>query len=1045
MDKLRFLLTATVAMLFCTLSRGQDVAASGTVVDETGQPVIGASVIQKGTTNGTATDLDGNFSLTTPAGATLVISFIGYDNVEVAAAPGLRVELLSSSRQLEELVVTGYTTQRKADLTGSVAVVDAARLKNSAESNPMRSLQGRVAGMTITTDGSPSGTATVRMRGIGSFNSSQDPLYIIDGVPSTASLNTLNANDIESMQVLKDAASASIYGSRAANGVIIITTRKGKRGERVKIDVSANIMAQFYNNQTRMKLMNTSQYATAMAQAALNDGIDPVTYAQNYGLNLNAANGFTISAWDAANNRYNTYTVDGLYDGYVNARRTMRLSDTDWLDEISRTGLAQIYDVSLSNATDTYSALFSFGYKKNKGILKYTDFQNFAARVNTSYNMGKYVTVGENATFSFTDQVDLPESVNSRSVLEEALKMSPTLPVYETDGVTFSGPVGGMADRENPMRVLFQNRDNRQKMRRVFGNAYLDIKPVRGLVFRSNFGLDYTQTFLRRVALTYHSDVVNNDTPSVTMSNTNNLEWTWSNTLTYNVKAWEEHTFNILLGLELNNQQTETMTGYAERFAIEEYDYMWPDASTGAQRATGLGEGYRLVSYFGKLDYNWRDLVLASFTVRRDGSSRFGQDNRYGTFPAFTLGYRLSQHIGAEWLDDLKVRASWGETGNQAINNTARYGLYVADYGSQRETSTAYDIRQAGSGIFPSGFRASQTENRNLKWETTKQWNFGLDYALLGNSLYGNIDVYVKDLEDMLIQPNFLGATGEGGSMWLNGPALRNVGMEMQIGYRRTTEAGFSYDANLNFDFYRSWVTSLPPTMTGAYAHTPTQDLVSGKRAYGSRAGYVVEGLFQSQAEIEAHNQPGGRLGGLRYKDIDGDGAITTNDQDWIYDPVPDLNWGLNVELGYKNFDLTMFFQGVFGVDIYNNQKYQTDFYALYDPGSNKGSRMLDAWRTNNTGSGIPALSTMSSSNENRESSYYVEHGSWLKMRSLQVGYTLPDAAQAAMRMTNARVYVSAGNLFTAKSSSFKVTDPENPDWNYPNTTTVSFGLQLGF
>jgi TonB-linked SusC/RagA family outer membrane protein len=1010
----------------------------GNVVDNTGEPVIGATVMEKGTKNATITDFDGNFTISVEKGKILTISYIGFKTLEVAAAPDLHLKLEEEANSLNELVVTGYSVQRKADLTGSISVVDTKDLKSTSETDPMRALQGKIAGMTVTTDGSPAGTGTVRIRGIGSFNSSQDPLFVIDGVPTTASLNSLNMNDIESMQVLKDASSASIYGSRAANGVIIITTRKGKKGDKIKIDFNANFTGQFYNSQSKMKLCNTEQYATAMAQAALNDGLDPVAYASNYGLNLNASEGITIKAWDPSTSQYNTYTVNGLYDGYMNAKKTMRFSDTDWLDEISRVGFSQNYDLSLSNATDKYSALLSFGYKKNNGILKYTDFENFSARINTSFNLNKIVTVGENATVTYSEQVDLYP-------MENALKMAPTLPVYEEDGETFSGPVGGMSDRQNPLRQLYMNRDNKLKTWRVFGNAYVDIKPVAGLILRSNFGVDYRQSFIHSVNYTFHSDVVNNDTPSATLGETNNINWTWSNTANYNFTLWNNHHFGVLLGVELNSENIDDMSSYAEDYALEDYDYMWPDAATGTERAGGIGSGYKLVSFFGKADYNWNDLLLASFTIRRDGSSRFGKNNRYGTFPAVSLGYRLSKNLKADWLDDLKLRASWGETGNQAISNTARYGLYVADYGDDRVTSTAYDLYLQGSGIFPSGFRATQTANPNLKWETTTQWDFGMDFTLFNNSLYGTYDVYIKKIKDMLISPAYLGAMGEGGASWSNGPSLQDWGMELTLGYRHTTAYGFGYNINGNVDFFRNKVTYLPSTTTGSYAHTTTQNLVEAEKPYGSIVGYVVEGLYQNQEEVDASGQGNARVGGLKYADLDNNGVINADDQTWIYDPVPDFSWGLNIALNYKNFDLTMFFQGVCGVDVYNNQKFQTDFYSLTDAGSNKGSRMLGAWTTDNTSSTIPALTTNNTGDEGRASSYFVEHGSWLKMRTLQLGYNFSESLLKSLRLTSARVYLSAQNLFTLKSNDFTLSDPENPNWAYPHASSISLGVQVGF
>ena len=1032
-------LFVTALLLTGFTAFAQQITVTGVVTSSAdGYGVIGAAVMEKGTSNGVVTDFDGNFTLKVDAGKMLEISCIGYRTVEVAAAGNLSVILDEDVAELSEVVVTGYQVQRKADLTGSVSVVKTDEMKTTSGTDPMRALQGRVPGMTVTSNGSPSGAGTVRIRGIGSFNSSQDPLYIIDGVPTTSGLNSLNTNDIESMQVLKDAASASIYGSRAANGVIVITTRKGKKGDKVSVDFSANLTAQTYNRQAMMSLSNSQEYATAMAQAALNDGLDPVQYAANYGLDLKAPAGTAIQAYDPASGQMNTYTVNGLYDGFVNAKKTMRYSDTDWLNAISRTGFLQSYDLSLSNVSERSSVLVSVGYKNNQGILKYTDFDNIAARVNTSLKLNKYISVGENLTITHTSQVDC-------APMENALKMAPTLPVFEEDGVTFSGPVGGMSDRQNPLRELYHNRDNALKVWRIFGNAFVDITPIQGLLLRSNFGIDYNNNYIHSVTYTWHSDVVNNDTPSTTMAQTNDMKWTWSNTANYNFKLGADHTFNVLAGIELYSQRMQDFNAYAQMFALENYNYMFPNAATGTQRSYGIEEGYNLVSFFGKIDYNWKDLLLASFTIRHDGSSRFGANNRYGTFPAFTLGYRLSQHLDYDWLDDLKVRASWGETGNQAISNYARYGLYAATYGGERNESTAYDLLLAGSGIFPSGFRATQAQNNNLKWETTEQYNAGLDFSLFKGSVYGTFDAYIKNVKDMLINPAYLGSMGEGGASWLNGPSLRNWGMELALGYRNTLDNGLYYNVYGNMDFYRSRVTYLPETTTGSYVHTATENLVESRRPYGSIVGYVVDGLYQSREEVLASGQDNARVGGLKYADLDGNGIINEWDQTWIFSPVPDFSWGLNIELAYNDFDFNMFWQGVAGQDVYNNQKFQTDFFSITDPGSNKGNRMLDAWTPANSSSTIPALTTNNTGNEGRASTYFVENGSYAKLRQVQLGYKLPKHLLERLRMSNARVYLSGQNLLTLKSAGLTCSDPENPNWAYPNCTSFTFGVQVGF
>ena len=1034
----RILLNAVFIALGTVASAQQQVDVNGTVKDETGETIIGATVMEDGTRNATVTDFDGNFRLKTAPGAKLKISYVGYKTQTVTAAPAVNVIMEEENATLNELVVTGYTTQRKADLTGSVSVVSTDELKTSPDADPMRALQGRVPGMTVTGNGSPIGTGTVRIRGVGSISSSQDPLFIIDGVPTTTSLNSLNTNDIESMQVLKDAASASIYGSRAANGVIIITTKQGKKGGKLKVDFSTNLTASFYTSQSLMKLCNSAQYATAMAQAALNDGIDPITYASNYGLDLNAASGTPITVWNPATEQYVNYTVNGRYDGFINANKTMRYSDTDWLDEISRTGFSQNYDLSLSNATDKYSALFSLGYKKNNGILKYTSFENISARMNTSYNINRMLKVGENFTLTYSRQVD-------SAPMEDALKMAPIVPVYEIDGETFGGPVGSMSDRQNPLREMYQNRNNSLDYWRLFGNAYVELTPIKGLVLRSSFGIDYYTSFIQSMKNTFHSDIVNNDIASTTLSNKNDMNWTWSNTANYNFTLAQKHNFSVLLGAELSKQSSIDWSGYNEGYALEDPDYMWPNAATGTARVTGAKVGYRLASFFGKIDYNFDDLILASVTVRRDGSSRFGRDHRWGTFPAATLGFRISKLLEKDWLDDWKIRASWGKTGNQAIDNNAQFGLYVVDYGLDRVTSTAYDLYLQGSGTFPSGYRATQLGNPNLKWEAATQYNIGTDFTLFRNSLYGSIDWYIKDVEDMLINPAFIVTKGEGGATWMNGASLRNWGMEFMLGYRTTLHNGLGIDINANADFYRNKVTYLPSVATGSYAHTSSENLVQSGEPYGSIVGYVVEGLFQTQAEVDASGQANARVGGLKYADLDHNGVINAEDQDWIYNPVPKFSYGINIGLTYKGFDLSMFWQGVCDKDVYNNQKFQTDFWSVTDAGSNKGNRLLDAWNTNNTDSDIPRLTTSNTADEGRASSYFVENGSYLKLRTLQIGYTLPSQLMSKFKMTSARVYLSGQNLLTIKSSSLTCPDPENPDWNYPLSTSVSFGLQLSF
>ena len=464
-----------LSLMLCTVMYAQT-EITGTVVDETGEGIIGATVMEKGTSNGTLTDFDGNFKLKVQAGKTLVFSYIGYLTQELPAQKGMKVTLQEDALSLNEVVVTGYTTQRKADLTGAVSVVSVSELAKQNENNPMKAMQGRVPGMNISADGSPSGSATVRIRGVGTLNNN-DPLYIIDGVPTKASMHELNGNDIESIQVLKDAASASIYGSRAANGVIIITTKKGKEGK-IKIDFDASLSVQTYAH--KMEVLNAKEYGQVLWGAYVNDGLDPNRNSLGYNFDW----GYDAQGHPVLNNV-------GL-DKYLDAAGTTPAADTDWFKETTRTGLIQQYNVSLSNGSEKGSSFFSLGYYKNKGIIKNSDFERFSARMNTEYKLLKMkdldvLTVGEHFTLNRTSEVQAPGGF-----LQNVLQFNPSLPVYTTKG-EFAGPVGGYPDRENPVARLERNKDNRYTYWRLFGDAYLDINPMKDFHIRSTFGLDYAQ------------------------------------------------------------------------------------------------------------------------------------------------------------------------------------------------------------------------------------------------------------------------------------------------------------------------------------------------------------------------------------------------------------------------------------------------------------------------------------------------------------------------------------------------------------------------
>ena len=1034
MNNLSRLLMSSALCAVCTMANAQQVNVSGVIKDATGETVIGASVMVKGTKTGTVTDFDGRFHVECTPGATLVISYIGYQTQEVKAADGMNVVLQEAANDLNEVVVTGYTTQRKADLTGAISVVSVDDIAKQNENNPIKALQGRVPGMNISADGSPSGTATVRIRGIGTLNNN-DPLYIVDGIPTKAGMHELNGNDIESIQVLKDAASASIYGSRAANGVIIITTKKGKEGK-IKVDFDGSIAVSTYAH--KMKVLNAKEYGQVMWQAYVNDGMDPNTNGLGY-------------RYDWGYNAQGTPVLNGIsMKKYLDDAGTTPAADTDWFDETTRTGVIQQYNVSVSNGSDKGSSFFSLGYYKNLGIIKTSDFNRFSARMNTEYKLlkNKMLTVGEHFTLNRTSEVQAPGGF-----LQNVLQFNPSLPIYTEDG-NYAGPVGGYPDRYNPVAVLERNKDNRYTYWRMFGDAYLNLNPFKDFNIRTTFGLDYSQKQQRFFTYPVTEGTVANKKNGVEAKQEHWTKWMWNAVATYNMELGKNR-IDLMAGMELNRQDDIYFSGYKEGFSILNPDYMWPDAGTTNPQAYGGGSGYSLVSFFGKANYNYADKYMASFTIRRDGSSRFGKNNRYATFPSVSAGWRINQESflkKASWIDDLKIRASWGQTGNQEIDNLARYTLYVSNYGVNenggQSYGTSYDIAGTNGGsTLASGFKRNQIGNDNIKWETTTQTDLGFDFAFFRNTLYGNFDWYFKKTKDILVNMPGIAVMGEGSSQWINAGEMENRGFEFNIGYRNQTHFGLKYDVTANISSYRNKITALPTTVAanGTFGGNGVKSVIG--HPMGAQVGYVADGIFKSQEEIDNHaTQEGAGLGRIRWKDLTGDGKITEADQTWIYNPVPDFTYGFNIYLEYKNFDFTAFFQGVQGVDIISDLKKETDIWAGLNVGFlNKGKRLLDAWSTSNPDSNVPALSLSDNNNEKRVSSYWVENGSYLKLRTIQFGYNFPGTIASKLAMQRLRMYVSAQNLFTVKSSSFTGVDPENPNYGYPIPLNITFGLNVTF
>ena len=1027
-------LIITMLTVFSALSlSGQ--AVTGVIVDESGLELIGAVVMVRGTSAGTVTDADGRFSIAASKGDVLEVSLLGYAGAsqEVGTASDYRIVLREDVSSLEELVFTGYAVQRKADLTGAVSVVDMGELSKQRENNPMKAMQGRIPGMNITSDGSPSGSATVRIRGIGTLNNN-DPLYIIDGVPTKGGMHELNGSDIETIQVLKDASSASIYGSRAANGVIVITTRKGKEGK-LNINFDASVGMSMYT--TKMDVLNTAEYGRAMWQAYINEGQNPNTNALGYRYDW----GYDASGYPILNKI--------TMDRYLDSEGLVPAADTDWFSETMRNGVVQQYNLSVSSGGPKTSSFFSLGYYKNLGIIKTTDFDRISARANNEFKLfDGILLLGEHFSLNRTTEVQAPGGF-----LENVLQENPSLPVYDVNG-NFAGPVGGYPDRENPLARLTRNADNRYSYWRTFGDVYLNLNPLKGLNIRATFGLDYSQKSQRILTYPVTEGNVANSLNASELKQEHWLKWMGNLVATW---AFEfgKHRGDVMVGTELNRERNQNASAYKEEYLVLTPDYMWPSAGVGNAQASGSSDGYSLVSFFGKINYNFDERYLLSLTLRHDGSSRFGRSHRFATFPSVSAGWRIGQEAflkDVDWIDDIKLRASWGQTGNQEISNVARYTLFVSHYGVSESGGgsygTSYDISGSNGGsILPSGFKRDQLGNDDIKWETTTQTNLGLDFSFFHEKLYGSLEGFYKKTSDILVLMAGIGVMGEGSSKWINAGTMQNHGVEFSLGYRNRFESGFGFDINANISSYRNKILELPATVAanGTFGGNGVQSVIG--HALGSQVGYIADGIFKSQQEVDNHAyQEGAAPGRIRYRDLNGDGVVSEADQTWIFDPTPAFSYGFNISLEYKDFDLTMFWQGVQGVQVISDLKKETDLWSGLNIGFlNKGRRLLDAWTPQNPDSDIPALSRSDTNNEKRVSTYFIEDGSFLKLRSLQLGYNLPSSIAEKVKMKKLRVYFSAQNLLTISSRNFTGVDPENPNFGYPIPLTLTLGLNVGF
>ena len=1010
----RTILSATLLFIMAIMAQAQNITVHGKVLSKSGgEPLIGASVLCESTQTGASTDIDGNFTISVPEGATLKFSYIGFNPTEAKATPEMTIHLGENSEVLDDVVVVGYQIVRKADLTGAVSVMDMKEPLSENSGNIMSSMAGRLPGVNVVPDAAPGGTGTIRVRGMSTANSSNDPLYIIDGVP-TDNINCINPSDIESMQVLKDAASASIYGSRAANGVVVITTKQGK-GDRMTVNVNYSTNIQTIAN--RYEMLDANQWGIAYWAASKNSNIAPshVLY----------GNGETpvLQPYVAGNTNYST-------------------TNTDWQDQVYRTAWTNNLTASISNNTDKSSVMLSLNYINQDGNIRETFYERYSARINSRYDFNKYISVGENLMLAHWKNRGV-DVAGDRGVPFTAMSQHPALPVRGLDG-SWARPLELIAsDLTNPVQLIENAKDNDYSSWRILGNAYLELKPIEGLSLKTNIGIEHSQYFNHTLGRTVNPGDVNSVSSVYGQGDT----WTWTNTANYNKTFADKHHLTVLLGTEAISYTFRDLSASREGYAFEDPDYMQIGAGTGTRSNGGGKTQWSVFSLFGKVDYNYADRYLASFTIRRDENSRFAKGYRAGIFPAFSLAWRPTQEEffpQNNVLSDLKVRYSWGQNGNANIPSLyPAYSTYIFNTGHG-----AYDISGTNSST-TSGITLSSTGNPELKWETTYQHNIGADFQFFSGALGLSADYYIKKTKDMLTIPPALDVAGENAAMWLNTGSMENKGWEIALSYNSPSYGDFSWNGSINVAQYKNKLLELNSRQNFIGGD---QRLIPGQ-PMGVYYGYVCDGIFQNEVEVANHaTQTGAAPGRLIYRDLDGNGVIDDNDRCIIGDPNPDLSMGLNLTFRYKDFSLDMFFAGDFGFDIQNHMKRQLLSMNYGNLSTNRGVEILNAWTPTNTDTDIPALSLTDDNNESRFSSYYVENGSYMKMKYLKLSYALPKNLIKKIGASNLEVYGQVENVFTL--TSYTGLDPEilpgeygaridNGAYPRPRTFTVGVNFQF--
>lgn len=1020
--------------LFATIVQAQERMITGTVTaQEDGSPIPGVSVLVRGTTQGTITDFDGNYSLKVEGDKVLVFSFIGMEMQEIDATGKTKIDVVMENATLdvEEVVVVGYGVQKKSVVTGAVAKVGGEQFENMQTPRIEDAMQGRTAGVIVTANsGQPGEASTVRIRGVGTTNNSE-PLYIVDGVPIGGGIDFLDPSDIESIEVLKDAASSAIYGARAANGVILVTTKTGKKGASV---ISYNAYYGIQNPWKKRAMLNASEYAMIMNESYANAGkAAPYESPASFG------------------------------------------EGTDWQDEVfSEDAPIQSHNVSLSGATDRMSYYSSFGYFNQEGIVggDKSKYERYSIKLNTDYlaidedrKFFKKLNIGINSTYTNIKSRGIDTNSEWGSPLGSALMLSPIETVYQDDEAVLAGypenyvtdengrayNIIGSQEITNPLADL-AIRNSENWSHKIVSNFYANLVVVDKVTFRSSYGVDLAfwgdrgYTPLHYIGVTKKADV-----NSVWSGKNNGYTWNFENTVNYN-NSFGLHNLDVIVGQSSQKTFGESLWGKSYNLPQENWDKAWIDYSTATnedREATGGVWEHTLASYFGRINYNYDEKYILQAVIRMDGSSNFGPTNKWGYFPSVSAGWVLTREDfmtdTRNWLDFLKVRAGWGQNGNENMDAFMYTSTLAGGYNYTMGTGTGETI--------VNGVKPTSLVNPNVKWETSEQLNFGVDARMFDGKLSFTADYFIKKTKDMLAIRDVNAFYGNG-SPWDNVGTMENKGVELELSYK-TKFGPVKFSATANATYLTNEVTEIGND-EGILWHTrhAVGDFITRSengKPYSYIYGYKTDGIFQNDAEVAEYVAATG-LGGaptpvpgdVRFVDYNNDGVLDSDDRTMIGNPTPDWLYGLTLNADWNGFDATIFFQGVFGNDIYDATR-RPELTTMNYPAS-----ILDRWTGEGTSNSIPRVTVDDSNRNTRVSDLYVYNGSYLRIKDAQIGYTLPSVITKKAGISKLRVYVSAHNLLTI--TDYPGFDPEIGAGGlgvdkgiYPQARTYSVGVNMNF